>query len=135
MAAAESISAPGGFPNLLSWYLDENPAIKLMVYTAAAISGAVIFHNWLNPSAPLQEVDSTAEGPKKRRRDPACALAILPDGSKDMSDGKWKERLPPNRYAALRMGDTDPANLSTDLGGLDEVRCLSRRCAPARATS
>ena len=66
-------------------------------------------------------VKREAEKARSRRRSPECALAQLPDGSKDKWDRQWKRELPAERYASLRAGEADPPNLPAEEGGLDTV--------------
>ena len=129
------------YPNPLHAYLDANPFLKASVYVGAALSLAVMLQNWLQPAASSrQSSNSDAVGTgKQRRRDPACALAIVPDGSGERSDREWKRALPPELYASLRAAETDPPNLVSDEGGIDDIidegifRCAG--CSSALYTS
>lgn len=64
-------------------------------------------------------VKREAEKARVRRRGPECALAQVPDGSKDKWDRQWRHELPAERYASLRAGEADPPNLPAEEGGLD----------------
>jgi hypothetical protein len=57
----------------------------------------------------------------KRRRSPDCALAILPNGKKDMWDYQWRRKLTPERYASLRKAECDPPNLPNEDGGIEGI--------------
>lgn len=103
------------------------PYGSLVVCLLAVAAGAVIITNsWSKTAAAAAPVAVPAHGenklPPKRRRAPECRLAVVPDGSKDRSDRVWRRELPPNRYAALRTGETDPPNLPADEGGIEDVQ-------------
>jgi peptide-methionine (R)-S-oxide reductase len=112
-----------GYTNVLTAYLDTNPTLKVVVYSVGAFCAAVVVHSWMQRREQAVEASlgvGSGAGPAKRRRDPACVLAILPDGSKDRSDREWRRVLPPNRYASLRAAETDPPNLPADEGGIED---------------
>ena len=111
---------PTVYGNAFTVYLDTVPLFKAAVYSAGAIAIAIILGSWLKPSQPKEELAAEA----KRRRDPACALAIMPDVSKDKSDREWKRVLPPHRYTSLRAAEADPPSLPLEEGGIEDVRGL-----------
>ena len=124
---------------LTARYLDSAPPLlKAAVYATGALAVAVVIKGCLQPPT---ESEGRAASTGKRRRDPACAIAVLPDGTKDRSNREWARILPPTVYASLRLGETDPPNLSDEDGGFDDVRgsaarhelpILSRREAQTR---
>jgi peptide-methionine (R)-S-oxide reductase len=94
------------------------PGGAAIVCLAAAFSFAVMVQSWFTPRA---KCDPSAAH-DTRRRDPASMLARIPDGSKEKPDRAWKKELLPNRYASLRAGETEPANLPTEEGGFEDLR-------------
>ena len=121
---------PIAYGNALTAYLDLNPMVKACVYYGGAIAAAITLVSWLSPSSGKPKAagdDSPSGNIKRRRRGAECALAILPDGSKDRSDREWKRVLPPDRFASLRKSETDEPNLEADDGGIDDVLELDGR--------
>lgn len=112
---------PSGYSNVLTAYLDTMPYLKIFVYYGGALAGAVVLCSWMAPSRVYGTANQAEQKLSGRRRHPQCALAILPDGSKDRSDREWRELLPENRYLSLRRAQPDEANLSRAEGGLEEV--------------
>lgn len=127
---SSAYATPSGLTNLAS----ASPILTLaeeampggagLVLLFAAVSLAIIIHSWGSSAASgamTAEKARAAAETHKRRRSPECALARLPDGSKDKWDSVWQRDLLPHRYEALRKGETDPPNLPEEEGGLDCV--------------
>ena len=114
---------PSTYGNVLTAFLDTEPHLKAIVYVVGTVAAAIVLVSWLSPGdstrAPGRAPSDGDDG--HRRRAPECALAIVPDGSKDRSEREWRRLLPPPVYASLRKGETEPPNLETEDGGLDDV--------------
>ena len=99
---------------------DAVPGGAAIVCLFATASAAVIIHSMFSGAA-SEASSQRRRKDAQRRRDADTQLAIEPDGSKDKADRLWKQELHPAVYASLRLGETDPPNLSAEDGGFDDL--------------